>query len=392
MKRRHFIAAATLSLLSALPASAANKKKTSKPGQRSAGKPAAKTPAKKTTTPREDNLNSLNLHGAEAEHWQYFEVRFTLDAEPFAGGAKVWLPLPGDRDTPWQRSLGHRWEGNFSHAHLYRDPASRIEAFNAQWPAGSDKPHLQIVSQIATQDRRFDITRRANRIESAETLRNALRTERNVTTESSVQMSAERIIGRIKDPLAQAKALYEWIVEQVNFAPEGAGIGTGRLNESLEAKTLTGKSADISLLFVDLCRSIGIPARPVFGLRIAKSRFFNCPVAMEELGKEQHCRAEFYTAAYGWIPVDPASVIEAAYLEQLRQDNPKWNNLKKLFFGFWEMNWISFNSAEVPRLAGMTDNPSPFFIHPEIETAEGRLKDQDRNRLRYRIEARQVTA
>jgi transglutaminase-like putative cysteine protease len=60
-----------------------------------------------------------------------------------------------------------------------------------------------------------------------------------------------------------------------------------------------------------------------------------------------HCRAEFYTPGYHWIPVDPAGVCRAAALDQgVANSANTRNSLKRLTFGFWEMNWLALNYIE----------------------------------------------
>ena len=79
--------------------------------------------------------------------------------------------------------------------------------------------------------------------------------------------------------------------------------------------------------------SVAISARPVFGLRIDGSRLFSGLGATGNLGTGQHCRAEFYTPGYGWIPVDPGDVRKAIRDENLGYSDPKLLVLRKLLFG-----------------------------------------------------------
>ena len=78
----------------------------------------------------------------------------------------------------------------------------------------------------------------------------------------------------------------------------------------LESKDLGGKCADLNALYVGLARAAGLPARDVYGIRVAKSElgYKSLGTASENVTKAQHCRAEVYLAAYGWVPVDPADV------------------------------------------------------------------------------------
>ena len=78
----------------------------------------------------------------------------------------------------------------------------------------------------------------------------------------------------------------------------------------LETGDLGGKCADLNALYVGLARAAGLPARDVYGIRIAPSELgLQEPRAVQpNITKAQHCRAEVYLAGYGWVPVDPADV------------------------------------------------------------------------------------
>src|ERR1035437_2534913 len=190
--------------------------------------------------------------------------------------------------------------------------------------------------------------------------------------------------------MAQGKAIYDWVVENAMFDPTIESVGNVNIGSLLDSGNLNGRSAEIALLFVGMCRSIGIPARPVFGLRIDRSRLFGSLGESGNLSAAQHCRAEFYTPGYGWIPVDPSDVRKAIRDERLTNSDPKLTVLKKLLFGFWEMNWISFNAAQDVVLRGATGNALPYLVSPEIETADGRLDKRDTRRFSYNVMASRV--
>ena len=408
MKRRDFLAAsAVLSLLTAGSANAAKKvaaktppakpaaKSAVKPGAKPAGKAAAKKPvapaavaAEPTPPPTSETRNVISLPD-EPDKWRTYDIRSTIALDKVGGKARLWLPLAQYKDTLWERSLGHSWQGNFENAGIYRDPVADMEVFYADWSENVANPQLQIVSQIATQDRHFDITRRGAVAERTEVLRRSLHSTDSVPIDGIVRQTAERAIGRIKDPLAQGKAIYEWVVDNSTFDPQPRDGGNINIARLLESGKLNGRSADIALLFVGLCRAMGIPARPVFGLRMDSSRLFGSLGASGNLATAQHCRAEFYTPGYGWIPVDPADVRRAIREEHLGNSDPKLTVLKKLLFGFWEMNWISFNAALDVSLRGSSGKTLPFLVYPQVETGEGQFDSRD-NRLSYQVSASRV--
>lgn len=405
MKRRDFLAAtAVLSLLASAPVEAAKKAaakaKAAKPVAKTKAKTKAKAPTKKPVAaaapevvedaapePQTETRNVISLPDEPAPQWRTYDIRSTFALNGINGKARLWLPLAQYKDTPWARSLGHSWQGNFVGAGIYRDPVAEMEVFFADWAEGTSNPQLQIVSQVATQDRHFDITRRGAIAERTEVLRRCLQSTDQVPTDDIVRRTAERAIGRVKDPLAQGKVIYEWVVENTTYDPLMKRVGNTNIGTMLESGELFGRSGDIALLFVALCRSIGIPARPVFGLRIDGSRLFGSLGASGNLSEAQQCRAEFYTPGYGWIPVNPADVSKAIREEKLSNGDPKLTVLKKLLFGFWEMNWIGFNAALDVNLRGSTGKTLPFLSYPAVETAAGRFDSLDVEHLSYNVTA-----
>lgn len=420
MKRRNFLtASAILSLFVSAPALAAKKKsaptksKASASKGRAQGKSArSKKPAKPGTRRRVSRqatvpasadaaASSQGKASAPVEHrnvvklpqekpadWRTVELQTDIGLQSGQGRARLWLPLAQYKDTDWQRTIGHTWQGNFSKTGIYRDPVAEMEIFFAEWPESVETPTLQFITQIATQNRQFDITRRGVIAEQAEVLRRNLRPTQLAPTDGVVHQAAERAIGRIKDPLAMGKALYDWVIENTRFDTGGQGMGgSADIGRLLDGTRLTGRSADIALLFVALCRSVGIPARPVYGLRTGRSRLFDSLGATGELNDAQHCRAEFYIPGYSWIGVDPAAVCEAVREEPLSNADPKVNVFKKLLFGFWEMNWIGFNTAQDVILQGASGKALTSLIYPVVETADGRFDGRDASRMSYRVTA-----
>ncbi len=337
--------------------------------------------------PAVDTRSTFNLVDEQLAVWRNYELVSSLTISEVRGKLRLWLPLALYRDCSWQRSLGHTWQGNFSNAGIYRDPLSDMELFYADWQdAGAVKPQLQVVSQVARQDRHFDITRRGGG-ERSEVLRRCLQATPLLPIDGLVRQTAERAIGRIKDPVAQGKAIYDWVIDNSSFDPQVPGIGRGDVEALLDSGRLSGKSADISLLFVALCRSMGIPARPVFGMRVDGSRVMASLGASGNLRDSQHCRAEFYTPGYGWIPVDPSDVRKSIHEERLTGSDSRLPVLRKLLFGVWEANWVALNSALDVRLPGSNERALPFLILPQAIAASERFDSNDANRFTYTVSA-----
>lgn len=321
--------------------------------------------------------------------WRTYEITTTVNLKNASGLNRLWLPLPLNQDTLYQRTLGHSWEGNASNASMRRLPDGDLEVFYCEWRDGSDGK-LQIKTLVTTADRHFDVTKRTVAPERDDILRRNLQASQLIPNEGLSFQLGERILGRIKDPVAQAKAVYEWVVENTIYDPSLPGCGSGDVRRQLIRGEYGGRSADINGLFVAICRSIGIPARCVYGLRVAPSRLFsNLGLASNNATRGQHVRAEFYVPGYSWIPVDPSDVRRAIAIEGLSDRDSKLLSLKKILFGVWEMNWVAFNVGTDITLPGQ-NTTQPFLLLPQLESPKGRLDGTDPAAIQYAISAKRV--
>ena len=418
MKRRVFLAAAA-SLLSlfgtpaALADTATKKKKTAprkptgKPAGKSAqkgAKPAGRKPGRASAeiampqTTAEKSVLDAAHPGSSATRlppvkapeppalWRDFDIVVSMQMKPSRGQQRLWLPQPMNQDTLYQRNLGLAWQGNFARGSLYHRPDGDLSAFCCEWPAGS-AAQLELTTRVSTADRHFDISRRTLPPEREDILRRNLRASQQLPNDGEAYHLAQQIIGRILDPVAQARAIFDWVVDNTEYDASLPGCGSGDVRRQIEQRRYGGRSADINGLFVALCRAIGIPARRVYGLRIAPSRLAPSLGVQGDATLGMHCRAEFYVPGYSWIPVDPSDVRRTIAMEGLDLRDPKRVALRKILFGVWEMNWVAYNVAED---LSLPDGPAlPFFAQPRLERPEGTLDGLDPAQFTYRITARQ---
>ena len=92
-------------------------------------------------------------------------------------------------------------------------------------------------------------------------------------TDGLVKETAEDIVKGKKDDVAKARALYEWVVDNTFRNPKTLGCGVGDITPMIETGNLNGKCADLNALYVGLARSVGLPARDVYGIRVVPSQF-----------------------------------------------------------------------------------------------------------------------
>lgn len=379
MKRRHFLAATAL--LPLLPAAQARPHRV----ENSASLPVTeKPPAGSSAT----HLPPVRAPDPPAL-WSAYELTLSVTLKAADRHAKVWLPMPYAQDTLYQRTQSISWKSNAEVASLRRLPDGELEVFVAEWQ-GDVAPQLQVTTVVSTADRHFDISRRTMPPEREDILRRSLQASQLIPNDGLAFQLAERILGRIRDPIAQAKAIYDWVIDNTIYDMSLPGCGTGDVRQQLVRGEYGGRSADINGLFVALCRAIGIPARCVYGVRVGPSRLFrSLGLTSEDATRLPHCRAEFYVPGYGWVPVDPGDVRRAIALERLDDRNSNLIALKKLLFGVWEMNWIAFNYATDVVLP-TTATPVPFFTLPQSERDSLRNAGLEPESFRYSMTARRA--
>jgi transglutaminase-like putative cysteine protease len=330
--------------------------------------------------------------------WRTFDVVTDVEIWPRDIPAKVWLPLALYGDTDYQRALDIRWTGNPSATGIYRDPRYGAPAFFAQWDDRAVTPTLQVTSRITTRNRSIDFKNPGPAATlSRQDLDLYLQPTAHIPTDGIVRATATKILPIASgSPIERARAIYEWIVVNTYRDPKVIGCGTGDIKFMLESGNLGGKCADLNALFVGLARSVGIPARDVYGVRVADSATWKSLGKSGDITKAQHCRAEFYDARFGWIPVDPADVRKVVLEEEkdrlLPLDDPRVDLARKTLFGYWEMNWMAFNTAGDTRLAPETTKALGHFMYPYAETTKGPVDYYNPQNFQYRMSSREVKA
>jgi transglutaminase-like putative cysteine protease len=326
--------------------------------------------------------------------WRAFEVTTRVEILTPSGVTRAWIPLPLGEETDYHKTLGRSWNGNAASANAIRDPRYGADFVVAEWPAGAT-PVLEVVSRIATRDRQVDLSGPgAAAAENRAVLRRYLEPTDLIRTDGIVASTAREITKTAGTDMEKARALYEWIVDNTFRDPKVRGCGLGDIQTMLETKNLGGKCADLNALFVGFARSLGIPARDVYGIRVADSADFKSLGRSGDITKAQHCRAEFYATGRGWIPVDPADVRKVVLEEKaggLPLDDPQVVKARAKLFGAWEMNWLAYNYAHDLALPGSTGGPLAFLMYPQAETAAVRLDCLDPDTFRYTIKSREIS-
>jgi transglutaminase-like putative cysteine protease len=330
--------------------------------------------------------------------WRNFQITTRLEIAKPAGITQAWIPLPSVHQKDWIRSGDSQWTTN-GNAVLARDPHYGAEMLHVAWAASEEAPAVEVTSKIATQDRAVDLTRPgrpAINLASAERKFNTAGTEL-IPVDGIVKQTSDKITAGKKTEVEKVHAIYEWIVENTFRDAKVRGCGIGDIAAMLKTGNLGGKCADLNALFVGLVRAAGIPARDVYGIRVAPSKFGYKALGAgsEIITKAQHCRAEVFLAGYGWVATDPADVRKVVLEEppaNLAIDDPKVAAARKTLFGAWEGNWLAYSFAHDVALPGSNGPKVAFLMYPQGETGTTRLDCLDADNFKYIIRSKELTA
>jgi transglutaminase-like putative cysteine protease len=329
-----------------------------------------------------------------AADWRTYEVTTRVEILKPQGVSRVWLPLPTIDDTDWQKVIGNSWSGNAAQARVLNDGKYGVGMLYAEWRAGEQQPVLELTSRFATRDHAVDLSRArsdAERLTAAERKFFTAPTEL-IPTDGIVRETATGIVKSARGDVEKARAIYEWVVENTFRDPKVRGCGWGDIKSMLETRNFGGKCGDLNAMFVGLARSVGVPARDVYGLRVARSAhgYASLGVGTPNVTRAQHCRAEFFAQGHGWVPVDPADVRKVVLEEppgQLAVGDPKVVAARKRLFGSWEMNWLAYNMGHDIALPNSSGPKLPYLMYPNGETGGARLDPLDPDAFKYTLTA-----
>ncbi|HTQ95215.1 MAG TPA: transglutaminase-like domain-containing protein [Candidatus Acidoferrum sp.] len=331
-----------------------------------------------------------------SDNWRTFEVTTRVEVLKPSGSTRVWVPAALLGESPFQKTFANTFNADGGTAKLAESDKDALGIVAAEFPAGT-RPVLTVISRIATRNYAVDLSKPGtSKKENPDELEYFLRPTKLLPTDGIVKSTALEITSGKKTDVEKARAIYEWIVENTFRNPKTRGCGLGDIRFMLETKDLGGKCADLNALFVGLARASGLPARDVYGIRVAKSDlgYKSLGQATDVVTKGQHCRAEVHLKEYGWVPVDPADVRKVVLEEppgNRSLDDDMVKSARTRLFGSWEMNWMAFNYAHDVALPGSDGKPIAFLMYPQAETSEGRIDCLDPDNFKYEVRSKEIT-
>lgn len=234
--------------------------------------------------------------------------------------AKLWMPYP--LSSEYQTISNVRIKGNYDVSGVYKDPRSGAVFYYAEWKAIKAQPFLIMSFHVDLKSRNMG-TLKDSKGPVPAIVKKYLEPTRGVPTKEFKDI-AKTITSGKRGILQKARAVYDWTVENTFRDPKVKGCGLALPGRTLNEHKGGGKCADISAVYVSLARAAGVPARDVYGLRLADPESGNITGSF-------HCWAEFYLPGTGWVPVDPADVRKVMLFNKLTlKDADKW---REFFWG-----------------------------------------------------------
>ena len=164
------------------------------------------------------------------------------------------------------------------------------------------------------------------------------------------------IVGREQNPYTKARALYDWILNNINI--EESFSSTTSIIEALEEREADPYTA--ALLFTAMARAASIPCIPVAG------------VLIDRYGSTQrHYWAEFWIDDFGWVPVDPSmgagaiTTVDAAGIVPLSVpgDTETGFDFVNYYFGNLDNMRIAFSRGE--NILSQMDSRGRLVFHTQ---------------------------
>lgn len=172
-----------------------------------------------------------------------------------------------------------------------------------------------------------------------------------VPIDGKIAQEARSVVRDVKEPLSQAKLLFDHIVATVEYDKSGTGWGLGDAAYACDIRS--GNCTDFHSLFIGEARALGIPARFVIGFPLPPDK---------EAGMIEgyHCWGEFYIEGKGWIPFDAS---EAKQNWDKREDY------------FWNMdaNRVAFTlgrDIQLPRAQNKSVRNYIIYPYAEVDGRE----------------------
>ncbi|MDP3181486.1 MAG: transglutaminase domain-containing protein [Desulfobaccales bacterium] len=304
-------------------------------------------------------------------------VTMDFDLSVHEGGkeVKLWIPYPvSDKE---QLISDIKVSGDCASSAVYTDRTYGNPILFARWNKDAKSHKLTLSFAVERQEIiTKDFPEKETAWDSID-YKPYLGASRLCPIDGEVKKLADEIIKGKKTVQAKARAIYEWVCQNMYRDPDTRGCGKGDVRALLVKPG--GKCTDISSVFVALSRAAGIPAREIFGIRLGKK-------PEEDITQYQHCWAEFYLPGYGWVPVDPADVRKAMLVENLKLEDEKTSMYKTYFWGGIDPYRIKLSvGRDIVLTPPQSGQPLNTFGYPFAQVGDNTLDWLEPSTFKYRF-------
>lgn len=272
-----------------------------------------------------------------------YSVDFNFDlTNSNSDAVSLWVPLPLSSDIQMVSEFNIQ-----STSKNYLVSSNNICSANllcCKW-AKDDIKKIKISFEVRTLSPVFDLTKMDTSAKIDSYIASFVKPSKHIQTDGIVAEISNKICKSVKGDISKARAIYDWVIENMYRDPNVKGCGVGNAKEALEEKRYGGKCLDISAVFVALLRAQNIPAREMMGLRLGPSKISNAFGVKDDISSAQHCRAEFFIQNYGWVRADPADITKLRLQEKLPKSSKREHEISDIYFGSFESNWLKLNHA-----------------------------------------------
>lgn len=277
---------------------------------------------------------SRNLLGVLNGHDE-FDFLYTVTLPEITEPARMWLPLPTSDAFQTVEVSSMEIPGK---RQILKDKKYGNQILLVNLDREDSRKNVELLFHV----RRIEKDAYADPLSAPEKYLNP---DRLVPLNEDFKSIAEKVVKGKNGDLVRARALYDYVIDNMQYIRNGEGWGQGDAVYACNVKT--GNCADFHSYFIALSRSISIPARFSVGAAIPSSR--------DEGGIHgYHCCAEFY-AEGKWWPVD---ISEA----------DKYSNLSSYYFGRHPANRIELSRGrDLVVEPGPVAGPINFLAHPVLE-------------------------
>jgi len=196
-----------------------------------------------------------------------FQFTYEIPAQDFSAEAAVDMYIPIPTSVPGQRILVQSLQSSVP-GEFGREVAYGNSYYHLHRPAGSRTPLSATLSWTLVRDA---VAGSGDDTLSAEERERALAPDALVPVGHEILQPILAEVHKMRaddSPAATARAIYDWVVDNVEYKKVGTGWGNGDTFWACNERY--GNCTDFHSLFISLARSEGIPARFEMGFPISQ--------------------------------------------------------------------------------------------------------------------------